>query len=770
MKLPLPFFDKKEKADYFLATLLRDEKIKIILFEEIDAKIKVLGMHEEHFSTSLENAQTEEWVDVFDKAIGTVENLLPGDTIVRKTVFGVKGSWTEEGKIKKEYLAKLKKISDELELQPIGFLVFSEAIIHLLTSEQGAPVSGILVETGKHTATITILRAGKLIETHTKPIVDSPTQTVDEMLKHVTQVEILPSKIFLFDSDNIGEISQEFIKHQWSKALPFLHVPQVSVLSKDFDAKAVIEGTAAQMGLEVTQQALGIPEDMVIADEEPKKPEEPEEPKVTDAPEEKEEETLDAHAFGFVQNADIAILSTPEEHPSSAHIAHDDFESRLTEEENIQKPVVQKKASRIVIGLVHQLKNKLKKPNFSPKKPLHDANEYAFAQPEEKLRTRQSKTRIPKIVFLIPLILIALVLGFIWYMMTLKATVILTLNPKIIEDSHEVTFSTDSENSFDNNILHGTVVDISEDGSVSTQTTGTKDEGTQAKGTITIFNNNDSSKTVTAGTTVLSSNNLKFTLDKDVTIASAAGDIFSGTKPGTADASITASTFGTEYNLPSGTKFTLSGNSNLAAKNNNAFSGGTKKQITVVSKDDSNKLLTQLPDSLQSKAKEQLSKGTSTDKEVLPLITNYTIEKKKFDKNPGDEAKTVTLTATVSYKSIAYDKQAMLDYAKHTLQDKTDPNLSLMDNGLTTTIDNVTAKNENVANGTVKLHASFAPHIDTQKIKKDIAGKSITEAEHILSGLPQYESVKVILNPAIFFLPKVLPKFDTNITITTEVQ
>ena len=66
-----------------------------------------------------------------------------------KTIFGVKGSWVDESKINPEKLAKLKKISDELGLIPIGFLVIFEAIAFLLEKEEGAPVTTILAETGK---------------------------------------------------------------------------------------------------------------------------------------------------------------------------------------------------------------------------------------------------------------------------------------------------------------------------------------------------------------------------------------------------------------------------------------------------------------------------------------------------------------------------------------------------------------------------------------------------------------------------------------------
>ncbi|KKS18916.1 MAG: hypothetical protein UU78_C0100G0007, partial [Candidatus Roizmanbacteria bacterium GW2011_GWC2_41_7] len=43
------------------------------------------------------------------------------------------------------------------------------------------------------------------------------------------------------------------------------------------------------------------------------------------------------------------------------------------------------------------------------------------------------------------------------------------------------------------------------------------------------------------------------------------------------DVAVTAEKFGTNYNLPSNSKFTVSDNSSIAAKNDNAFSGGTTR-------------------------------------------------------------------------------------------------------------------------------------------------------------------------------------------------
>jgi len=50
--------------------------------------------------------------------------------------------------------------------------------------------------------------------------------TVDTLLKHFQTPEVMPAKIILFDSEE-EELTQAFMNHQWSKSLPFLHLPQI---------------------------------------------------------------------------------------------------------------------------------------------------------------------------------------------------------------------------------------------------------------------------------------------------------------------------------------------------------------------------------------------------------------------------------------------------------------------------------------------------------------------------------------------------------------
>ena len=251
MKLPLgKLLPKKDKVDYLLALLLRDDKVNAVIVEQELGKIKLIGEHSVPFTTSLEDADTNEFLEVLDKAISKAEETLPPNVQTTKTIYGVKDEWVEEKKIKKEYLSRLKEVSKPLDLTPVGFLVISEAVTHLVEEEEGAPLSAIVADVGKKTVNLVLYRGGKVVDVQNGPIEESPMHTVDRLLKHFT-IEVLPSRIILCNGEEDKNLLQKFITHQWSKSLPFLHVPQISALPEDFIARSIVFGAATQMGYEV---------------------------------------------------------------------------------------------------------------------------------------------------------------------------------------------------------------------------------------------------------------------------------------------------------------------------------------------------------------------------------------------------------------------------------------------------------------------------------------------------------------------------------------
>lgn len=789
MKLPIPPLHKKDKQEYYLALLLRDEKIVAVILGEQEGKLKIIGRQEAYLDTSIDAIEHEKLLETLDKTISKAEETLPPDVETEKTVFGVKDAWVEDKKIKKEYLARLKKVCDALTLSPIGFMVISEAIAHLLQEEEGAPLSGIVAEIGKTHVTLSLFRAGKVLETFTGTISDSIPKTVDRLLHHFT-VDVLPSRIILFNGGDDDGLAQEFLAHHWSKSLPFLHIPQISVLPKDFDGKAMIYGAAEQMGFEIfgslgdtKVKELHVPGGHGKAEEEKtdkRKDEtdegtkETEEAKGDETKAEAEDKLVPAENFGFVMGEDITAVTpgaqakdkdTHDEaaekhhlpkHPGfgmehATHSVDEEEQEESEEPEAIERPGRRDKQTGLLaalpLGAVTEALT-----SFGTKLPLKGL--------------KLSGVRPGKTMFIVPVVLLVLLGIGLLYIFALKATVTLQMEPKHIDDQQAITLSPNGSTDFAQKIITAKEIDVALDGSVSTDATGKKEVGDKAKGTVTLYNNNQGIKSVPAGTVITSSNNLDFTTDKDVTVASASGDVFSGTKPGTVQASVTAKDIGTEYNLPSNTKFTVSSSSNLAAKNDSAFSGGTKKNVTVVAKADTDKLLADLPKSLEAKAKDALKDKVGGDETALPIFTDEALSKKNFDKDVGDQATKVTLKATVTFTTLAYKNDDMQQLALALLKDQYSQNLAIAEKGVSTAVSNVKTNKDSDVSATLTMSAGLLPKVDTSSLQQALPGKSFSDADaYIKQTVPQVKDTEIKLSPNIPLLPHVLPRLKNHITI-----
>jgi len=726
MKFPkLPNLEKKKKDEYFLSLVLRSEKVSAVVFREVAGRVDVVGEHAELFKTSLEQADDEELLNAIDRAVSVAEKSLPEGVESQKTIFGLKASWIEDGKIKPAYLKKLKKISDELQFKPVGFLVITEALIHLLGTQEGAPVSAIIAEIGKNSIMLTLTKAGRIIESKSAEIDDGPiVVSVETLLKHFTAAEILPSRIIIFDNGS-EKLQQEFIAHRWSHELGFLHMPQISSLPANFDARAVLSGAATQMGFEILEGSLKKAE----------KEEDREIEKLTD--EEIEDKTL-AEAvseFGFTQEdlgkkPKTAVEDDDQINTDNITMA-DQFkeipeENKINESDSKSFPL----AAAGLFGAIKGFTSKIKLGNLA----------------------KNGNSRNKLLIAVIPITLIIIIL--VYYFAFRSATVTLGVFSEEKEETVDVTFSESEATNGKDDVINVEFVTSSQDGKVTTTATGTKETGDKAKGTVTIFNNGDSGKTLAAGTVIISSNDLKFITDKAVTVASASGDIFSGTEPGKADVTVTAEKFGSNYNLPSDTKFTVEGNSSIAAKNNNAFSGGTTEKLTIVTQKDLDKLTKELQSQLEKNAKAEMDKIAGNDTVVLPDFSSVTFKSKSFSKEVDDEAKDVSLTGTITFETVSYKKSELAKFAK----DKLDipEGMAIDESKLSVEVENIETEDD-VVTATIKIVATLVPEIDTAKLAKDIKGDSVKNATADLQKIPGVEQVNIKVNLSLPLLPKRLP-------------
>lgn len=758
MKLPtLPFGQKKEKPQYILSLIFRTDKIEAFIFEKFGDEMRIVSEQEEFFQDSLENANYEELLELADKVISQGEDEANIEDEVTRTIFGLKESWISENKIKKEHLDVLKKLCTELGLTPVGFLTISEAIVGLLQKEEGAPPSAVLTDVAKNNLTISLVRAGKVIEVKSSEIHQSAAFTVDTLLKHFENVEILPSRIVLLNEDE--ELVQEFISHPWSKSLPFLHLPQITNLPSGFLGKAFVLGIAKQMGAKVLDEfATAAPSEEInktnqeqnIEEEIPQSPEESIENIEKERPNIEYVENDAQEFFGFVEGKDVSkidqvkptedVMETADEEPFTQEIPEEvkeDVSGKqiLPAGLLLMIPKVQK-ALALGVGKIKSLNIKFPKISNLP------------------IKNRRILYAVLPIVVLL--------LAVVYYFVGLKANVVLSIKPDVTEKSQEITFGSVSD--FKNNIIKGDLVSVTEDGSTTTNATGKKQTGDKAKGTVTIFNLTNSTVTYPAQTKITSSTStsLDFLLDSSVTVASASGDA-SNLAPGKANVNVTASTFGTQYNLPSGTKYSI-GNvsaSSIVAKNDNPFSGGTTKDITVVSKDDIQKLQDDLIKNLEDKAKSDIQGKLTSGSQLLSAFVDESVDKKDFDKNVDDEAQNVTLKGTASYTTVSYDKTEFLNYIKNIIG----PDKSVEEKNLKLSFDNLKLNKDNSVSAKMNIKAKIFTNVDKVNLAKKISGKSFDEARNELLSIPQILNVDIKFSPNLFFLPKVLPKIYKNIRI-----
>ncbi|MBI2431057.1 MAG: baseplate J/gp47 family protein [Candidatus Levybacteria bacterium] len=719
----LPFLRKKEEKEYFLTLLLRDEKVTAVIFEKITGVVRIIGKKEAYVN-NLETATLEEWLEVLDKAISGAESALPEGIETQETIFGIKENWVEETKIKKEYLIKLKKTSDALGLIPIGFLIINEAIAHLLQQEEGAPVSGILVEIGQKNIIVSLLRAGRIIEAKRTKIEDDAAKITDRLLHHFTSYEVLPSRIIvLSDKDDNETLSQTFIGHSWSKSLPFLHVPQITLLPKGFDIRAILFGAASQMGLEMLPQEKNATEEELSTEENAPTPQPQEE--------EKEEE------FGFIKEEDIKKTSGKAD-SLKIHYATKQHQKLIT---TIWKMVFS--AAKKIFAAVRLLRF----PTFTR----------SYDQPPRK-----------KILLFIPpaLVFLAIVI-LLSYVFFLKATITLVVKPEVIEQKQAVTFSSVTPTDVGKKIIAAQIVNVEEEGKITKPATGKKDLGEKAKGNITIYSNLTNEQTFSKGTVLTATNKLEFLLDQTVKVASVSG-ASDGQK--TVKAAVIAKDIGKEFNLPSGVKFTLSSfnAASVEAKNEEAFSGGTKKEVSVVSKKDVEDAVSELTKQLEEKAKKDLEGKIDSKTKLFPLITNAKFSQKNISNKIDEEAKSFTLAGSVTYENLSYQENDLRKLAKDLLKEKGN-RLGVLDD-ISYQVENEQKKNDGEATGIIRAQTFLLPKFEKEKIGKQVEGKSFDDAQNTLKRLPQVVSARIKLSPNLPLLPKLLPKLSRNITIIVEKE
>ncbi len=749
MRLPaIPFLTKTTTSEFFLSLIFESDKVSSILFREQEKNLNIIGTHE--VKLDLNKASGEDLIVACDSVISKLEMSLPEGATLEKTIFAVPYSWIDDGKINPDKLSDLKKISTELALVPMGFIVSIEAIVAFLQKKEGAPVSGIFVELGEQTLSVFIVRSGNVIDVKEGIIEDGVEKTVEELLGRVTKLDVLPSKIVLLHNKEAEAIQQKFLSHHWTKELPFMHLPQVAILDRGFENEAIISGVASQLNVTVTDE-LKVESKEEIGEEE----------RVP-------EQTADA--FGFVQDEDIAIKKIKKEEKASEKSDIEDLS--FAEVIDDKGPVIKEH------GVIREDKGgeEVYEEDEMGGLQTPTAKSPGIGEKISAFFTPESLSSIPKkfgggknlIIPLLALIAVIVVIA-AYYSAVLKATVIVFTDQKAIkEDSLGITLTTSGDSSFTEKALKISTVEEEVSGEETQETTGHKDTGQKATGTVTIFNKTELPKQLDKGTTLISSNNIEFTLNDNVTIASTSSF---ATSFSNASAKVTASSFGKEYNLPSQTNFTIKGvsSSDIFGRNDTAFSGGTKEEIQVVSKKDLDGLAATILKRLFDKAKSQAASKLSGDDALIPVSISSDFVSEKYDRKENDQAKSVKLSAKVTYTLGIYKKNELSKFISSSNDFDVPPDFKLDDTESSIKVSDI-KKNKNDLSAKLSFNAIFKPQLDTMSMPQMVSGKTKSEALKKMKEISGVSDVSIQFSNNIPFLPEILPLNASNISIDIKTQ
>jgi len=743
--------------DRFLTLILDTDNVAAGVWHIADGRPQTTGTA----SALLAKDDWQERLKVADTLIAQMEDK-EGTTALHKTILGLPAQFlTAEGDIAPDARLNIRKLAKVLELELMGFVPIHQALMFYFKQEEGIPPSVIFIGVGNKDITLSLYKIGVLTGQKTVDRNDDVVAHVEQVLKDFKDVEILPSRMFLYGANAplSEEVRAQLMRNPWQTKANFLHFPKIELLPAETIIRAVSLGGASELGGKV---AIVSEEDKELPSQEPLSPlsgSSATAPSPHKTDEVNKQEGKDS--LSLEKDEAQEIEETPVESESTAE------DKEREEEPNVVM------VSPETLGF-RKGKDILEERGHIPKTPAPGiGRETEGVLPKEEIRqeipteTDEVPKRLkislklpsikipslPKIAIRLPgipggkfkYILAAVLLGILgtiggalWWFLPHANVTILEI-PKHLETTNIITIDPSATQvNGEKDIIPGKKQEKSVSGEKKVAVTGKKTIGDPAKGTVTIFNKTTGPRTFKKGS-VLVTGGLQFTLDDDVQAASASENLVSGTVTfGKATGTITASAIGSQSNVPAASEFKFKDLSETVAvaRNDTALAGGTSRDVTVVSRADYDGLVKELSGELLEKAKGDLAGSVGGGEKLIDATVKTTVTDKSFGQELDQEATELTGTVTVLVTGISYAEADMGTVMKSILAADVPQGYIIEDTMNSVNVLSMTVKKDGNITANVKWSATALPVIDTGVVAGIIAGKTLSDATQELKKIP----------------------------------
>lgn len=685
------------ESSQYLSIVFFGTQVIAALWQEIQSKVTIIARSD--LRSIQDHDSLAEAVDL------SLEELGKDSLKVRQVLFIVPYDWTNQGEITADRKQDLQRLSKDLLLEPLGFVVIQDGLQTWQEATDGEPFSGAIVHHNEDSLQVRTSILGEIAGSFqigkSGQANDDIAELQARLKPHLAELD----RILFFDTsgqnDNYNQLLV-LLRQQLGKPVEKLTPEQVAEIS-------IVSGGQEMLGLAAPADSAGT---VLMTDPIP---------------------TSRAETEGFSQPSFVINQSLP----------LDSAEDPLTAEPGAQWEV----------------------DNLEP----------VLNSPPQKKRGRW---QLPSFVFTprrskklmvgvgIGIFLILLLIGsYVGLARSYQAKIVVSLANQPLETTTTLPLAlTDATASA--NLEGIPAIKLTE--TITTMkevpTTGKKLTGDPAKGKIVIYNKTSQTKKFPKGTKVAAQNKI-FSLDDEVTVASAsAEENRSGrtVKFGEAEISVTADSFGPEYNLSEKQEFKVAdfGSSSYNALNDEAFAGGSSREIQSVAQSDISAALQLLEEEAKTTLNERFQSQSSPDQPVLVTDT-IDVQGHQTSAAVGAEAKLVTVNLTTAGTAYQLQMADLTEVAQTVFADQLADNYRFVP-------ENVSFSNERlVADGAnpelqLDIKAEATPEIEIEAAKQQIAGEYTARSTSILGHLPGVKKVSPELKPAwLRYIFRRLPK-DTN--------
>jgi hypothetical protein len=349
-----------------------------------------------------------------------------------------------------------------------------------------------------------------------------------------------------------------------------------------------------------------------------------------------------------------------------------------------------------------------------------------------------------------------------------KANIVIYVSPKKFEEKIDLKIET-AASSLDlvNNLLPGKIIATEVSGEKTKATTGTKRVGEKARGNVKIQNGTAAIINLTAGTVLVSTNDLKFTLDSTASVSAA----LSPSLPGIQTAAVTAYDIGAEYNLAKDESFKI-GNypkADVDAVATADFSGGSSREISAVAAEDQQALNEGLLSELLESAKSKIGQNISESELLIDSSLVASPLTKEFSSKINDESANLKLSLSLKVEGLVVAKRDLTELAKKTLAQNVPTGFVLREDQIGFAFEPVEGKEDERLFST-RIMANFLPEINSDEIIKQILGRTPAAVQNYLASVPGFVTAEIKLNPLLPGPLGTLPRIAKHINLEVSAE